>query len=133
MKFLFAIAVVLMGVIAYRIPSPLEIGEGIIQAQKNEVARLRKEAYEAEKRQMEREEQAVKQSNDRRAGVERNRRQAEFDALPKWDTIGRPINRQPPPGLTETRDIPPSTFKPIFTPPPSPTDLKNEIERKYGK
>lgn len=55
-----------------------------------------------------------------------------FDALPKWDILARPINREPPPGLQPTAALPPP---PYVKPPPSTPDpraVAAEIAKKYG-
>ncbi len=136
MKIGTALIVLLLVVIAIyvaELPSGKQIGEGIIAAQREEESRREWARYEHE-RQLRAEQVAEASARDRAA--QQALAQDEFDALPKWDTFGRPVNRTPPSGLQPTAALPPPPQNPlpIFTPKPvqDPAQIRAEIERKFG-
>ena len=135
MKVFAVITVLLLLLIAYRIPSGLEIGEGMIQAEANRVAEIQRE--EQEKAAAMAAEQEKARAVEQQAAEEMRvstakklQEQADFDALPKWDKSGNPINRVPPPGLDPTAEIGPRPPPPPRAT-PSPAEIAAEIERKF--
>ena len=137
MKIIGGVIILLLLMILVKIPSGLQIGEGIIKAQETHVEELRL----AEEQRLKR--AAEEEGKREKAAVEANRNAAQrgFDALPKWDPSGNPINREPPPGLSPTESVPPSpspvaTPVPrVATPPPrtpTPAERAAEIERRFG-
>lgn len=135
MKIFAVIAVFLLVVIAWRIPSGLEIGEGILQAEENR--RAEQVRVEAEKAALMAAEQAKVKAAEERAAEElstkaaqKQREQQDFDALPKWDRAGNPINWVPPAGLAPTAEVgPPPPPPPRAT--PTPAEVAAEIERRF--
>lgn len=106
MKALLCIGVVLLGIIAYRIPDEEQLGKVILAAQRGYTVRGLEIHQDAEHAQFEKEQAQEKatQAGDLAASVAQQ--QADFDALPKWDAVARPINREPPIGLRPTAQIP---------------------------
>lgn len=96
---LLLITVLLLAVLVYRVPTALEIGEGIIRAQHNEESRILTA-------RLDRAERERTGTTKEQVATRRIREQEAFDALPKWDGFGRPINRTPPEGLQPTPNIP---------------------------
>jgi hypothetical protein len=137
MKVFACFVVILLAVIAYRVPSAKEIGEGVVDAQEARIRQREQEAFDARMKREEEERRAVaarqKAKTDDAIRQDKARAQAEFDALPKWDIAARPINREPPPGLAPTAPLPP--------PPPTvapkrvltPAEQAAEVARKFGR
>jgi hypothetical protein len=136
MKIVACLALILLAVIAYKVPTANEIGEGILDAQEKRIRKRESEAFEA-RMQAEARDKAASEAQ-RRARDEdlirkdKARAQAEFDALPKWDIAARPINREPPPGLSPTVPLPPppATVAPKRT--PTPAEQAADVARKFG-
>ena len=92
-------------------------------AEKERAARVAREQARAEEQLRDRENEAA---------------QAEFDALPKSDVFGRPLNRVPPPNLKETPGAPIPVSIPRATPDPAAMAAARRaaeletIRQKYG-
>lgn len=96
---LLFVAVIFLGILAWRMPTADEIGSAVLHARDREQSRNDSANYEANQHQAQ-----ARQAAERAARLAAA--QAEFDALPKWDNFGRPANRTPPDGLMPTTNIP---------------------------
>lgn len=136
MKVFAVVVVILLVYLAHRVPTAREIGEAVVDAQEDRVRKREMARFEAQRRLDEEDrkaEAAQKKSSAEAARLrELQSAQAEFDALPKWDLLARPINRAPPPGLSPTASIPPPppTVAPKRT--PTPAERAAEVARKFG-
>ena len=110
MRFGLGIVILFLGIIAYKLPTAEEIGDQVALAP----GRLRDKAdmAYAEQKQKEDAAEAEQKRNEAVAAAEREQQQqqaaaqAAFDALPKVNAIGYPINRVPPRGLHPTAGFP---------------------------